>query len=138
MTHHPGAWPEPAANDRGSVTPLVLGMMLCLLLLGAAVIASGSAVLAKRNLQSVCDGATTAAAGDLTLDQLAAGAKGQASDRIAAYLSNRWPEATFQAATTPTGVTARCEAEAPVTFGVLFAHPTIHLSVDAVSRVSRK
>jgi Flp pilus assembly protein TadG len=113
-------------------------MMLCLLLLGAAVIASGSAVLAKRNLQGVCDGATTAAAGGLTLDQLAAGAGDLASDRIAAYLSNRWPEATFQAATTPTGVTARCETEAPVTFGLLFAHPTIHLSVDAASRVSRK
>lgn len=125
-------------NDQGSVTPLVLGMTLCLLLLCAGVIAAGSAVLARRNLQSVCDGATAAAAGGVTLDQLMAGGGAIVSDRIADYLRIRRPDVGFEAGTTDSAVTARCQADAPVAFGVLFAHPTVHLSVDAVSRIGRR
>src|SRR5699024_10806774 len=51
----------PAARDRGSVTPLVIGMVLCLLLLGAGVTAATSAFLARQNLQHSCDSAADAA-----------------------------------------------------------------------------
>ena len=42
---------DEGAPDRGSVTPLVIGMMVCLLLLTAGVTAAGSAFLAGQRLQ---------------------------------------------------------------------------------------
>ena len=50
-------------SDRGSVTPLVIGMMVCLLVLTAGVTAAGSAFLAGQRLQRLCDGAVAAAVG---------------------------------------------------------------------------
>ncbi|MDQ6874954.1 MAG: pilus assembly protein TadG-related protein, partial [Actinomycetota bacterium] len=50
------------ADDRGSITPLILVFFLvaALLVMGAA--AAGSAFLAQRDLQAVCDGAAVRAA----------------------------------------------------------------------------
>lgn len=129
---------HPAQHDRGSVTPLVIGMMLCLLILGAGVIAAGSAVLARRNLQSACDGAAAAAAGDTTIDQLTAGRTSTFAASIDDYLHSRMPGAVGTPGATPTAVTAHCEDEASVTFGVLFGNPTVHLSVDSVSSLYRR
>ena len=53
-------------GERGSVTPLVIGMMVCLLLLTAGVTAAGSAFLAGQRLQRLCDGAVAAAVGAST------------------------------------------------------------------------
>lgn len=39
------------ASDRGSITPLVIGMFVCLLILTAGVTAAGSAFLAGQRLQ---------------------------------------------------------------------------------------
>jgi hypothetical protein len=49
-------------TDTGSAMPLVIGMVVCLLLLGAGITAATSAFLARANLQHVCDGAASAAA----------------------------------------------------------------------------
>ena len=48
-------------DDRGSVTPLIIGMLVCLLVLTAGVTAAGSAFLAGQRLQGLCDGAVAAA-----------------------------------------------------------------------------
>lgn len=127
----------PTAGDRGSVAPLVIGMMLCLLLLGAGVIAAGSAVLARRNLQSACDGAAASISGTVTLDQLAGAPVGFFDHQLDEYLANRMPEALGATGATNTEVVARCEADSPVTFGRIFGRPNVHLSVDSASRVRR-
>lgn len=123
--------------DGGSVTPLVIGMMLCLLLLGAGVVAAGSAVLARRNLQSACDGATSSLAAGLTLDQLAAGGAAGFDRQIAEYLGGRMPGASAVAGSTATEIIARCQTDAPVTFGAIFGHSTVHFTVDSASRIYR-
>lgn len=124
-------------RDHGSVTPLVIGMMLCLLILGAGVIAAGSAVLARRNLQSACDGAAAAVAGKTTLDELASGQTSSFGTQMTDYLDARIPAAAATPGATATAVTAHCTDESPVTFGVLFGNPTVRLSVDSVSQVYR-
>lgn len=124
------------STDRGSVTPLVLGMVLCLLLLGAGVIAAGSAVLARRNLQSVCDGATTYAAGSLTPEDAAYGNTSDVGQLVTSYLSQR-TSATAQYGLTADALNTRCEIDAPVTFGALFLNPTVHLGVNSTSRIDR-
>ncbi len=123
--------------DGGSVTPLVIGMMLCLLLLGAGVVAAGSAALARRNLQSACDGATSSLAAGVTLDQLAAGGAAGFDRQIAEYLGGRMPGASAVAGSTATEIIARCQADAPVTFGAIFGHSTVHFTVDSTSRIYR-
>ena len=70
MTMHSGAGGPPPGlpgrrpsgpgsddTDRGSITPLVIGMFVCLLILTAGVAAAGSAFLAGQRLQRLCDGA---------------------------------------------------------------------------------
>jgi len=123
-------------SDGGSVTPLVIGMMLCLLLLGAGVVAAGSAALARRNLQSACDGATSSLAARVTLDQLAAGT-GDFDRQIASYLATRMPDASAVTGSTGTEIIARCETDAPVTFGAVFGHSTVRLRVESASRIFR-
>ena len=66
--------PDPCAGqshatnhqDSGSVTPLIIGMMLCLLILGAVVTADCSAFLDGQRLPHLCDGAAAAAAVAIT------------------------------------------------------------------------
>jgi len=134
---HPAEADGDRVADGGSVTPLVIGMMLCLLLLGAGVVAAGSAVLARRNLQSACDGATSSLAAGLTLDQLAAGGAAGFDRQIAEYLGGRMPGASAVAGSTATEIIARCQADAPVTFGAIFGHSTVHFTVDSASRIYR-
>lgn len=134
--HHAEADGDRVA-DRGSVTPLVIGMMLCLLLLGAGVVAAGSAALARRNLQSACDGATSSLAAGVTLDQLAAGRAGAFDREISGYLASRMPGASAVAGSTETEIIAECQADAPVTFGAVFGHATVRLRVESASRIFR-
>lgn len=124
-------------GHQGSITPLVIGMVLCLLILGVGVIAAGSAVLARRNLQSACDGAASAVAGTLTLDQLTSAAAGAWDSTLTSYLARRVPGAIAVSGASPTAVLARCEADSRIAFGALFGAPTVRQSVDSVGRVSR-
>lgn len=49
-------------DDRGSVTPLVLGFFLIGLLVVAGAVLASDALTRQRDLQSICDGAAVAAA----------------------------------------------------------------------------
>ncbi|MDQ2957304.1 MAG: pilus assembly protein TadG-related protein [Actinomycetota bacterium] len=53
--------PRPA-DDRGSITPLVLGFFLIGLLVVAGAVMASDAFTKQRDLQSICDGAAIAAA----------------------------------------------------------------------------
>lgn len=119
------------------MTPLVIGMVLCLLLLSAGVVAAGSAVLARRNLQSVCDGATNYAAGSTDPDTAARGDTTAAAELVSRYVDQRSPAASAQTGITAEAVTAHCQIEARVTFGSLFFTPTVHLDVDSASKFRR-
>ena len=119
------------SDDDGSVTPLVIGMMICLLILGAGVTAAGSAFLAGQRLQHVCDGAAATAAGAITeqdaTDEIVA-------DAVNSYLATR---DTAVAATidlqSPT-LRLTCTSDTPITFGALFATPTLRRTVTATAQ----
>lgn len=126
-----------SGRDRGSVTPLLIGMVVCLLLLTTGVIAAGSAVLAKRDLQSACDGAADAVSGQVTTAQLAVAGPGTFDRQAAAYLGPRLPRAQIGTDVSGTAVIAVCRVRAPVTFGALFGSPTVELDVRSVSQLQR-
>ena len=139
-----GPDPRPAAatdhRDRGSITPLVIGMFVCLLLLTAGVTAAGSAFLAGQRLQRLCDGAVAAAVG--AVDPARSSAAGVAvGDPIAAanqYLAVRGPDVGAVVTVGAQTVTARCSNEAPVTFGAVFGFPTISRTVTSTSQPIRR
>lgn len=118
-------------TDRGSVTPLVIGMMFCLLLLGCGVTAAGSAFLGHQHLRNLCDGAATVAtdAGAVTGNSNAG-----AHQAAAEYLAIRAPDITATATITPGGVRLTCNTNITVTFGALFGHPTIHATTTSTGR----
>lgn len=126
-----------ARSDTGSATPLVLGMVLCLLLLSVGVIAAGSVVLAKQNLQSACDAAASAVAGQLTPDQLDGAPPTDLNARLATELHRRRAGAEVTGTTAELSVRARCQARSSVAFGALFGSPTLNVSVDAVGNLTR-
>ncbi|NNG37085.1 pilus assembly protein TadG-related protein [Nakamurella aerolata] len=132
----PGAL-GPPQGDSGSATPLMLGMVLCLLLLSVGVIAAGSVVLAKQNLQSACDAAASAVAGQLTPDQINGGRLTDLDDRLATELHRRRSGGDVTGAATELSVRARCQARSEVAFGGLFGNPTVGISVDAVGNLTR-
>jgi hypothetical protein len=122
--------------DTGSVMPLVLGMVTCLLLLGAGVTAATSAVLARANLQHVCDGAASAAA-DATQRTVLTTAT-PASDTVATsaaadYVSARTAGAVVSATLTGDAVQLACSTEATIAFGALFGTPTLTVTVRSVA-----
>jgi hypothetical protein len=51
------------STDRGSTVPVILGFFLVALLTVAGAVAAGQAFVHQRDLQDLCDGAATAAAG---------------------------------------------------------------------------
>lgn len=106
---------EPAdRREQGSITPLVIGMVLCLLILGVGVIAAGSAVLARRNLQSACDGAVAAVAGSVTPEQLMSASAGAWDQQLTSYLARRMPGAAAVSGASATAVVARCENDSRI------------------------
>lgn len=140
---HAGRAVTPAAageNDRGSITPLVIGMFVCLLILTAGVTAAGSAFLAGQRLQRLCDGAVAAAVG--AVDPARSSAAGVAvGDPIAAanqYLGVRGPDVGAVITVGAQTVTAQCRNDAPVTFGALFGFPTISRTVTSTSQPIRR
>jgi hypothetical protein len=127
-----------AANcqaDRGSVTPLIIGMLVCLLVLTAGVTAAGSAFLAGQRLQRLCDGAVAAAVGAVN-PRRASDEGVSAADPIAAangYLRVRGPDVGAVVNIGVDTITAQCSNEAPITFGGLFGYPTLPRTVTSNS-----
>ena len=121
---------RPARRDNGSVTPLVIGMLLCLLILGAGVTAAGSAFLAGQRLQHLCDGAAAAAAGTITDN----GGSDNVDAAVIDYLAARHAAVTAVPNLEGTTLTLTCDTESAVTFGALFAHPTLHRTVTSSAR----
>jgi hypothetical protein len=123
-------------DDRGSVTPLVIGMLVCLLFLTAGVTAAGSAFLAGQRLQRLCDGAVAAAVG--AVDPRRSSSAGvTVRDPIAAanqYLRLRGPDVGAVVDVGADTISARCSDEAPITFGVLFGSPTLARTVTSTSQ----
>lgn len=120
-------------HDAGSVTPLVIGMMLCLLILGAGVTAAGSAFLAGQRTQHLCDGAAATAAGTLTGDNTDTGPAIQAA---AAYLATRGSNAASTLDRQGDTITLICSTDSPITFGALFGSPTLHRTTSATARTT--
>ena len=120
-------------RDTGSVTPLVIGMMLCLLILGAGVTAAGSAFLAGQRTQHLCDGAAATAAGTLTGDSTDTGPAIQAA---AAYLATRSSNAASTLDRQGDTITLTCSTDSPITFGALFGSPTLHRTTTATARTT--
>ena len=126
-------------SDRGSITPLVIGMFVCLLILTAGVTAAGSAFLGGQRLQRLCDGAVAAAVG--AVDPARSSAAGVAvGDPIAAanqYLGVRGPDVGAVITVGAQTITAQCSNEAPITFGALFGFPTLERTVTSTSQPIR-
>ena len=123
-------------RDRGSATPLVLGMALILLLLVGGVTAFGSAFLARQELQRLCDAAAVAA-GDAAAASPAA--PGPAAVQAAAEQARRnSPErpVTTQVRLDDLAAHVRCTGAADLTFGGLFDLRDVTFEVDAVGRPS--
>jgi len=122
--------------DRGSITPLVIGMFVCLLVLTAGVTAAGSAFLAGQRLQRLCDGAVAAAVG--AVDPARSSGSGvRVADPIAAanqYLQVRGPDVGAIVTVGVQTINARCSNVAPITFGALFGSPTITRTVTSTSQ----
>lgn len=121
-------------DDDGSITPLILGMTLCLLILVAGVTAAGSAFLAHTRLQNQCDGAALAASD-------AADVPGRvrktalAAEAAVEYLAIRPGRVGVAVAVGADTVTATCWADAPITFGEMFMTPTVRQDVTSSSRL---
>ncbi len=135
VRHAPGRGARRPA-DAGSVMPLVLGMVACLLLLGAGVTAATSAVLARANLQHICDGAASAAADAAQRTALTTAiaasdslATAAAADYVSAHASGTAVAATLTAG----AVHLACSAEASIAFGALFGSPTLTVTVQSVA-----
>ncbi|AZI58979.1 hypothetical protein EH165_13315 [Nakamurella antarctica] len=126
----------PLGRDRGSVSPLVIGMTLCLLILAAGVVAAGSAFLGGQKLQRQCDGAAQAAA-DAAPSAIAASSQASITsvyDAASEYLSIRGSGVLFTITIDQGIVLARCRADVPITFGGIFGTPTLERNVDAVGQ----
>jgi hypothetical protein len=117
--------------DRGSATPLIVGMMFCLLFLGAGLTAAGSAVLGKQRIQHLCDGAAATAADTAAVS---GGSDDAATTAARDYLAVRDTRIGAFAHVNAAEVHLACTGETPITFGVLFGAPTVHVDVEAVGR----
>lgn len=124
-------------GDRGSITPLIIGMVLCLLLLGFGVIAMGSVVLAKRSLQNACDSTADYVTGSTTQADVASATDGYFDQQARAELHRRVPAATVSTGTQNSSLIAVCAVQAPIALGGLFGSPTVSLQVRSVSQLRR-
>jgi len=122
---------RPPDKDTGSVTPLIIGMMFCLLFLGAGITAAGSVFLGHQGVQHWCDGAATTAADTAAVT---GGSDLAATQAAANYLAMRGLPIAATATVAVDGVHLTCQADVPVTFGALFGEPTVQVTVVAVGR----
>lgn len=118
-------------DDRGSTTPLILGLFLVAMLVTAGAISAGDAFAHQRELQSICDGAAAAAAaGSADLDRSRPVADALAfddvADTVARYLA-RDPDRPTVRATAELSVdglqlSLTCVQVRSVAFGAAFGH----------------
>lgn len=120
-------------DDRGSVTPLILGFFLIGLLMVAGAVLAGDAFTKQRDLQSICDGAALSAAN--ALDPTAARSRSLAATlplagvqhATDAYLARDGQRAGVQIVATlsPDGQTvlADCRRRVRVAFGAVIGQP---------------
>lgn len=116
--------------------PLIIGMVVCLLVLGAGVTAATSAFLARSRLQHSCDGAA-ATASDAARRSAALTGRVDADSAAAAawdYVRQHDPRADLALRAEADGVELTCSSRSAVTFGALFATPEISLTVQASGR----
>ncbi len=104
----PARHPDQREVDReeGSITPLILGFVLILLLLGFAVGAVGSVVLAREQLQSVCDGAAVTAGNALRPGASDTANTGLARTAADTYVRDRSATMPFPTVTVADGTAA--------------------------------
>ncbi len=133
---HPGTTAAAVrGGERGSVTPLVLGMVVCLLLLGAAVTAATSAFLDRQRLQNACDGAAAAAADAAEASYYGGATRGDRAGAAARdYLRVRSPDVQVSVNASGGSVLLTCTADSAITMGGLFQVATLQQSVQAVGR----
>jgi Flp pilus assembly protein TadG len=123
-------------SDSGSVTPLVLGMALCLLMLVGGITAVGSLFLDRQRLQTICDGTALAAAN-------AAGPAGYATDRNAAlskadeYLRLHWDNVRATVEVGDQRAVAQCGRTMTVTAIWAFEIDTVDVEVTSASDLLR-
>ncbi len=123
---------DPPASDGGSITPMVLGMALCLLVLIAGITATGSVFLARQNLQNRCDGAALAAADG-------AGPAGYVTDTTGAtraaadYLRIRDDHVHAVVSVYRDRAAAQCSTTAIITLGWMFDVGTTDIQVTSTS-----
>ncbi|MEO5833317.1 MAG: pilus assembly protein TadG-related protein [Nakamurella sp.] len=119
-------------GDRGSITPLILGLTLCLLLLVAGVTATGSAFLGRSRLQNQCDGAALAASDAADVPGRAR-LTAVANSAAITYLAVRPGHVGVRVAVGADTVTATCWTDTDITFGDMFLTPTLYQEVQASS-----
>ena len=123
-----------ASTDAGSVTPLVLGMTLILLVLSMGIVAAGDVWLARDRLQNRCDGAALAAS--YAADVPGSHRRLQAANTAAIeYLSDRQAQVGVSVELGADTVTANCWSTDEITFGWMFLKPTLRQTVDATTRL---
>jgi hypothetical protein len=118
-------------SDRGSTVPVILGSFLIAILTVAGAVAAGQAFVQQRDLQDLCDGAATAAAGSaIDLSRSGGVVHGSqlrfagAQQAVEAFLA-RDPDrrdAMVTTALSPDGtqLALTCVQTRPVAFGALF------------------
>lgn len=128
-----GPRPRPDHPDRGSVTPLIIGMVLLLLILGVGVTAAGSAFLAGQRLQRLCDGAAVAAGNAIEPGVGGRQSNGAAVAAAQNYLAPRGADVSAVIDVADNRATLSCSNEPSVAFGWVFGSPTVHRATTAVS-----
>jgi len=133
------------SDDRGSITPLILLCFLIAALMVMGATAAGSAFLAQRDLQAVCDGAAVRAANAADESGAYSAAPGlsalplsEASVQaaVADYRSTGYatdPTLIMTAATDGQQVTVGCHRVVRLPFGAVFGQ-SAGLPRDAVAR----
>ncbi len=135
------------SDDRGSITPLVLGFFLVAILMIGGAVAAADAFTQQRELQDVCDGAAAAAAASAArLDrgpELAGGQAlcfGDVRQAVIGYLTRDPGRADVHASAVvspdASTLTLTCTETSKIAFGAMFGkghgvRHTVHSSVRA-------
>jgi hypothetical protein len=118
-------------DDRGSTIPVILAFFLVAVLTVAGAVAAGQAFVQQRDLQDLCDGAATAAAGSaIDLSRTGGVVHGAdlrfagVQDAVQAYLARdpdrRDAEVSTLVSADGTRLALTCVQTRPIAFGALF------------------
>jgi uncharacterized membrane protein len=137
----------PAADDRGSTIPLILGFFLLAALMVTGSIALGEAFVQQRGLQVVCDGAAAAAAASSAdLDRSGAVASADSLQfvdverTVGAYLARdrRRHGVHVNAVLSPDRrrITLTCSETTSLAFGAFFGRAHVHHTATSSARAA--